>query len=116
MSLDISSFTGKLISYVPIRQGQKPSKNFYLSGSNPAKDLEANKEQSGFSETAVLDQISFSADHKVDYEINQETHEVVIRIIDLETGEVVRQIPGEDFLKLTQRIADFNQKHLDETV
>lgn len=73
MSLDISSFTGKLISYVPIRQGQKPSKNFYLSGSNPAKDLEANKEQSGFAETAVLDQISFSADHKVDYEINQET-------------------------------------------
>ena len=116
MSLDISSFTGKLISPAPIRQGQKPAKIFYQSGSNPTKDLEANKEQSGFSETAVLDQISFSADHKVDYEINQETHEVVIRIIDLETGEVVRQIPGEDFLKLTQRIADFNQKHLDETV
>ena len=116
MSLDISSFTGKLTSPVPIGQRQKPSKNFYQSGSNPAKDLEVNKEQSGFAETAVLDQISFSADHKVDYEINQETHEVVIRIIDLETGEVVRQIPGEDFLKLTQRIADFNQKHLDETV
>ena len=115
MSLDISSFTGKLISPVSIRQGQKPSKNFYQSGSNPAKDLEANKEPSGFAETAVLDQISFSADHKVDYEINQETHEVVIRIIDLETGEVIRQIPGEDFLKLTQRIADFNQKHLEET-
>ena len=63
-----------------------------------------------------MDQISFSADHKVDYEINQETHEVVIRIMDLETGEVVWQTPGEDFLKLTQRIADFNQKPLDETV
>ena len=73
------------------------------------------KEQSGFTETAVLDQISFSADHKVDYEINQETHEVIIRIMDLETGEIVRQIPGEGFLKLTQRIADFNQKHLEET-
>jgi uncharacterized FlaG/YvyC family protein len=41
---------------------------------------------------------------------------VVIRVVDRETGEVVRQIPGEDFLKLTRRIADFNQKHLDETV
>jgi flagellar protein FlaG len=115
MSLDISSFTGKLIIPGPIRQGQKPSNNFYQSGSNSAKDLEANKEPSGFAETAVLDQISFSADHKVDYEINQETHEVIIRIMDLETGEVIRQIPGEDFLKLTQRIADFNQKHLEET-
>jgi flagellar protein FlaG len=116
MSLDISSFSGKLNSPVPIRQGQKPSKEHHQSGPNPAKDLVANEEDSGFTETAVLDQISFSADHKVDYEINQETHEVVIRVVDRESGEVVRQIPGEDFLKLTQRIADFNQKHLDETV
>lgn len=93
MSLDISSFTGKLISPVPIRQGQNSSKIFYQSGSNPAKDLEANEEKSSFTETAVLDQISFSADHKVDYEINQETHEVIIRIMALETGEIVRQIP-----------------------
>ncbi|MZH02944.1 MAG: flagellar protein FlaG [Nitrospinae bacterium] len=116
MSLDISSFIGKLTSPVPIRQGQAPSKEHYQSGSNPAKDLEANEEKSDLIETAELDQISFSTDHKVDYEINQETHEVVIRVVDRETGEVVRQIPGEDFLKLTQRIADFNQKYLDETV
>jgi len=116
MSLDISSFTGKLTSPVPIRQGQTPSKEHYQIGSNPAKDLEANEKQSSFTETAELDQISFSTDHKVDYEINQETHEVVIRVVNRETGEVVRQIPGEDFLKLTQRIADFNKKYLDETV
>lgn len=116
MSLDISSFTGKLASPAPIKLGQTPSKEHYQSGSNPAKDLEANEEKPGFTEAAELDQISFSTDHKVDYEINQETHEVVIRVVDRETGEVVRQIPGEDFLKLTQRIADFNQKHLDETV
>lgn len=115
MSLDISSFTGKPSSPVPIRQGQKPAKEHYQSGSNPAKDLEANKEKPDFTETVALDQISFSTDHKVDYEINQETHEVVIRVVDRETGEVIRQIPGEDFLKLTQRIADFNQKNLDET-
>ncbi len=116
MSLDISSFTGKLSSPVSISQGHKPSKEYQQSGSNPAKDLVANEESSGFTETAVLDQISFSTDHKVDYEINQETHEVVIRVVDRESGEVVRQIPGEEFLKLTQRIADFNQKYLDETV
>lgn len=116
MSLDISSLTGKLNSPVPIRQGQTPPKEHNQKGSNTSKDLEANEESSGFTEIAVLDQISFSKDHKVDYEIDQDTHNVVIRVVDRETGEVVRQTPGEDFLKLTQRIADFNQKYLDEIV
>ncbi len=114
MSLDISSFTGSLNSPVHTGQNQKPLKEHYQSGFKPAKDLDANKGESGLTET--LDQISFSTDHTVDYKINQETREVVIRVVDRETGEVVRQIPGEDFLKLTQRIAEFNQEHLNETV
>jgi len=115
MSLDISSFTGRLDSPV-VGQSQRPSKEYYRSGTDPVKSLDANEDTSGSIETEVLDQISFSADHKVDYKISEETHEVVIRVVDRESGEVVRQIPGEDFLKLTQRIADFNQKYLDETI
>jgi flagellar protein FlaG len=60
--------------------------------------------------------VGSSAGHKVDYEIDHETHEVVIRMVDSETGEVVRQIPGEDFVKLAQRIAEFNRKFLDQTI
>ncbi|MZG30738.1 MAG: flagellar protein FlaG [Nitrospinae bacterium] len=117
MSLDISSFTGRLNS--PVQQtgrNQKPSKEHFRSGSNTAKGVDANKEATGFADTAVLDQISLSTGHKVDYKVNPETNEVVIRVVDRESGKVVRQIPGEDFLKLTQRIAEFNQKYLDETV
>lgn len=118
MSLDISSFAGKLNSPVHTGQTQKPGKEHYRSGliTDPVKNLDANELKSDSIDTVELDQISFSADHKVDYKINQETHEVVIRVVDRESGEVVRQIPGEDFLKLTQRIADFNQKYLDETI
>ncbi len=117
MSLDISSFTGRLNSpVVHTGQSQRPSKEYYRSGFNSVKNLEANADKPDSIETKVLDKISFSADHKVDFKINQETHEVVIRVVDRESGEVVRQIPGEDFLKLTQRIAEFNQKYLDETV
>ena len=47
--------------------------------------------------------------------VNQEKDELVIRIVDKESGEVVRQIPGEDFLRLTSRVAEFNQKILDES-
>ena len=49
------------------------------------------------------------------YQVNQETDELVIRIVDKESGEVVRQIPGEKFLRLTSRIAEFNSKILDES-
>ena len=48
--------------------------------------------------------------HKVSYMVNQEKDELVIRIVDKESGEVVRQIPGEEFLLLTSRMAEFNNK------
>ena len=48
--------------------------------------------------------------HKVSYMVNQEKDELVVRIVDKESGEVVRQIPGEEFLRLTSRIAEFNNK------
>jgi flagellar protein FlaG len=48
--------------------------------------------------------------HKVSYMVNQEKDELVIRIVDKKSGEVVRQIPGEEFLRLTSRIAEFNNK------
>ena len=48
--------------------------------------------------------------HKVSYMVNQEKDELVIRIVDKESGEVVRQIPDEEFLRLTSRMAEFNNK------
>ena len=48
--------------------------------------------------------------HKVSYMVNQEKDELVIRIVDKESGEVVQQIPREEFLRLTSRIAEFNNK------
>ena len=33
-----------------------------------------------------------------------------------ETGEVIKQIPEEEFLRLTNRISDFNKNMLDQTV
>ena len=48
--------------------------------------------------------------HKMSYMVNQEKDELVIRIVDKESGEVVRQIPGEEFLRLISPIAEFNNK------
>ena len=54
--------------------------------------------------------------NKIDYQVNTETNELVVRVLDSESGEVIRQIPGEDFLRLTSRIREFNQKILNESV
>ena len=63
-------------------------------------------------ETGVQDQLVFSANHKVNLRINPETQDVIINIVDSESGEVVRQIPGEGFLELKHRITEFNQIRL----
>lgn len=116
MSLDISSFAERLSSPTHTRPIFRPEKENTQSGvkTKSAENLDADDKKPDSAESVTLDEISFSANHKVDYQINQETHDVVIRVVDSESGEVVRQIPGEDFVKLTQRIAEFNQGFLDE--
>jgi len=53
---------------------------------------------------------------KVDYHIEQGSNELVIKIRDKKTGEIIKQIPEEEFLRLTNRISDFNKSILDQTV
>ena len=118
MSLDISFFAGRLNSPAHAAgQANRPGKENIRSGlkANPVKNLDANEGKPDSIETGVLDRVGFSANHKVNYKIYQDTHEVVIRVVDSESGEVIKQIPGEDFVKLAQRIAEFNQKSLDQT-
>ena len=57
-----------------------------------------------------------SLNRKVDYHIEQGSNELVIKIRDKETGEIIKQIPEEEFLRLTNRISDFNKSILDQTV
>ena len=57
-----------------------------------------------------------SINRKVDYHIEQDSNELVIKIRDKKTGEIIKQIPEEEFLRLTNRISDFNKSILDQTV
>ena len=57
-----------------------------------------------------------SLSREVDYHIEQDSNELVIKIRDKKTGEIIKQIPEEEFLRLTNRISDFNKSMLDQTV
>lgn len=114
MEIDISSLTGRLKSPGQLGLISRPERETYRS--EKSSDLPETRETpvSPSSETQV--DISSLDKNRIDYQVNRETNEVVIRVVDKESGEVIRQIPGEEFLRLTSRIAEFNQKFLDESV
>ena len=113
MEIDISSFIGKLKNPALTGQISRPEGRI-----NQDKTIESPPESreipvSKGSESQV---IKYLGNNKIDYQVDHETNEVLIRIVDNESGEVIRQIPGEEFLRFSNRIAEFSQKYLDEIV
>tara|TARA_B100000686_G_scaffold16779_1_gene15641 strand:+ start:786 stop:1127 length:342 start_codon:yes stop_codon:yes gene_type:complete len=113
MEIDIPSFIGKLKS--PVTAGQTSR----LAGRvNQVKTIESSLEstQNSVSKDSESKVDIKTLGNKIDYLVDHETNEVVIRILDSESGEVIRQIPGDEFLRFSNRISNFNQKYLDETI
>ena len=79
---------------------------------NESTPDEAQGSATGKMQSSRIDSIN----RKVDYHIEQDSNELVIKILDKETGEIIRQIPEEEFLRLTNRISEFNKSILDQTV
>ncbi len=55
-----------------------------------------------------------SLNRKIDYHIQQDNNKVIIQVRDGETGEVIRQIPQEEFVRLADRISEFNRSIVDD--
>ena len=90
---------------------------------NPSGQVLNNQTESNTAKIISKDDITSSeninltsAEKKIRVRIDPESKEVIIEVVNNKTGEKVLQIPGEEYLKLTQRIADFNDKHIDQTV
>ncbi|SDJ35143.1 flagellar protein FlaG [Billgrantia gudaonensis] len=49
----------------------------------------------------------------VSFEINQESSRVITRIVDQESGEVLRQIPPEEVLAISERLEEFQGRLID---
>ena len=89
---------------------------------NPSGQVLSNQTESNTAKIISKDDITSSenidlasAEKKIRVRIDPESKEVIIEVVNNKTGEKVLQIPGEEYLKLSQRIADFNDKHLDQT-
>jgi hypothetical protein len=117
MSIDINSFTGQGNSLVQTGFSLWSGKENYRSGlrTDIEPDVSAKEREPSSVKDKVSGNVSFTTDHQVDFKTNPNTHEIVIQFLDKESGEVIQQFSGEDFLKLTHRIAEFNQNFLDQT-
>ena len=54
--------------------------------------------------TRQIDSFLRSINKSVQFRVDQVTGQMVVTIRDDETGEVIRQVPGEDALRIAQRI------------
>lgn len=57
-----------------------------------------------------------AAQRKLDFSIDDSTHQVVVKVIATESGEVIRQIPSELALKLAQSLHDASSLLFDAKV
>ena len=64
--------------------------------------------------TRQIDSFLRSINKSLQFHVDQATGEMIVTIRDDETGEVIRQVPGEDALRIAQRIEDKLSALLDE--
>ena len=114
MEIDVSSLTVRLKSLVNSGLTSRSESDTYRG--EKSSDLSENREIPVSRRSETQAGLNYLGKNKVDYQINQETDEVIFRILDTESDEVVQEILGEETLRLFSRITGFNKKIIDESV
>lgn len=66
--------------------------------------------------TQQIDSYLRSMNRSLQFQLDEGTGQMVVTLRDSETGEVIRQVPGEDALRIAQRIEQGLSMMLDEKV
>ena len=64
--------------------------------------------------TRQIDSFLRSINRSVQFRVDQASGEMVVSICDAETGEIIRQVPGEEALRIAERIEAQLSAILDE--
>jgi flagellar protein FlaG len=64
--------------------------------------------------TRQIDSFLRSINKSLQFRVDQATGQMIVTIRDDETGEVIRQVPGEEAVRIAQRIEDTLSALLDE--
>ena len=64
--------------------------------------------------TQALNDIAKSLNRSLDFSVHDGTKMVLVKVVDAETKEVIREVPGEQFLNFIDRMHDFLGLLVDE--
>jgi flagellar protein FlaG len=64
--------------------------------------------------TKQIDSFLRSIGRTINFRVDPSSGQMVVSVLDANTGEVIRQVPGEEALQLAQRIEDSLSAMLDE--
>jgi flagellar protein FlaG len=87
-------------------EAEKPHKE-----AKPAPPIEVPKIESV---TKQIDSFLRSIGRSINFRVDPGSGEMIVSVIDANTGEVIRQVPGEEALRLAQRIEDSLSALVDE--
>jgi flagellar protein FlaG len=128
MNSDITTNTLKLSSMTLVKT-DKPSEAFFPGnrkeiGQNDSaiKPLNSTEDKSNKdTQLPSVDLVKKAADNgnkflqatnlSLQFKVDDSTKEVVVKIVDNETGELVRQIPSEEMLSFIKRMQELDSKH-----
>ena len=83
---------------------------------NTQENKASSKEIQESTSEKIKESFTQSLNRKIDYSIHYESNEIVIQVLDGETGEVIREISQQDFIQLVDRTSEIKKNVLDEVV
>ncbi|MEJ2199653.1 MAG: flagellar protein FlaG [Desulfuromonadaceae bacterium] len=92
-----------------VEEGRRESS---LAMDEPARDQ---KQVSSEEILSKINELTEDGIYSVRFEKNKEINDLVAQVVDRESGEVIRQIPAEEILKLSKRLEDLRGGIIDTT-
>jgi flagellar protein FlaG len=92
-------------------QGAAPARaEFKAVAATPAQNVprQASAEELK-SAVAVINQAMRQSNHNLEFSVDTDTHQTVVRMMDTSTGELIRQFPSEATLAISRSIGQFQQ-------
>jgi len=89
-----------------VQMGNKKQVEF---GQNSSPSIDETK-----SSVEKANKMLFKNNTHLKFDINEECERVIVRIIDDETGEVLKEIPDEDFVEMMHKLCEIAGVFIDE--
>lgn len=96
---------------VVVRQSTAPTRGKDLppeDSAEAAKAAEATKDSAENLAAQVhkLNEYAQQMKRDIEFSVDEESNRTIVRVRDAETGEVIRQLPAEEILRIAERLAD----------